>query len=70
MTEGAGEEERLRLIALKEQMSPLAGETIVDRFTLPSNPLTAVTVMVELPVPPASAAGDVGLAFRLKSCRV
>jgi hypothetical protein len=55
------------LVGFKVQVSPVAGETAEDRFTGPVNPFTAVTVMVEVPLEPATNATVVGLAATVKS---
>ncbi len=67
MIEEAGDGGTLILIEFREQVSPVAGEMLEDRLTMVLSPLSAVTVMVELPVAPARAADDVGLMLRLKS---
>jgi len=47
-----------------------AGETTEVRATVPVNPLTGVTVIVEVAVPPELAAMLVGLAVTVKSVTV
>ena len=49
------------------QLRPVAGETAADRLTDPVNPFTAVTVIVEVPVEPATNATVDGLAPTVKS---
>ena len=55
------------LVALRVHVSPLLGEMDVDRATVPVNPLTAVTVIVELPLTPGVVLTVVGLANIWKS---
>ncbi len=52
---------RTMLVLLKLQASP-AGETVVARVTVPVNPFTGATVIVDVAVAPASAPTLVGLA--------
>jgi len=52
---------RTMLVGLRVQVSP-AGETTEVKATVPVNPLTGVTVMVDVAVAPASALTVVGLA--------
>ncbi len=52
------------------QVSPVAGEIEAVRATVPANPLTLVTVMVEVPAVPALTATLVGLAVTVKSVTV
>ncbi len=54
------------LAGLSVQVRP-AGETEEVRATVPVNPWSGVTVMVEVPVAPASAVTLVGLAVTEKS---
>jgi hypothetical protein len=54
-------------VGVKVQVSPVVGETAVDRLTGPVNPFIAVTVMVEVPLEPATNATVVGLAAIVKS---
>jgi hypothetical protein len=42
-------------------------EIVADRVTVPVNPFTAETVMVEVPLEPATNATLVGLAVIVKS---
>ena len=46
------------------------GETVEVRATVPVNPLTGATVMVDVPVPPAKKVIMVGLADMVKSVTV
>jgi hypothetical protein len=46
---------------------PVAGETAAVRLTTPANPLTAVTVIVEVPAMPTVVETEVGLAAIMKS---
>jgi len=50
-------------------VSPVEGETIVVRFTRPLNPLTGVTVTVELPVSPELKSAGV-VAVMVKSTKL
>jgi hypothetical protein len=43
---------------------------VVARVTVPTNPLSAVTVTVEVPLTPARTVTLVGLAAIVKSCTV
>jgi hypothetical protein len=49
------------------QVRPVEGETVEETVTVPVKPLTAVTVMVEVPAEPAVVTTLVGLAAMLKS---
>jgi hypothetical protein len=51
------------------QVKP-AGDTVAERVTVPVNPLTGATVIVEVAVAPARALTLVGLALMLKSVEV
>ncbi len=52
----------------KVQDSPLGVEGETVRVTVPMNPFKAVTVMVEVPEPPAGiSGGDTGFAAIVKS---
>lgn len=46
---------------------PVAGETAAVRLTTPANPLTAVTVIVEVAAVPTVVVTEVGLAATVKS---
>jgi len=49
------------LVGLRVHVNP-TGETVEVRATVPVNPLTGVTVIVDVPAVPASALTLVGLA--------
>jgi hypothetical protein len=49
------------------QVSPVVAETVADRLTVPVNPFTGVTVIVEVPLEPATKFTSVGLAATVKS---
>jgi len=55
------------LVVLRVHVSPLTGEIDVERVTVPLKPLTAVTVIVELPLTPGVVLAVVGLANIWKS---
>ena len=55
------------LVVLRVHVSPLNGEIDVERVTVPLKPLTAVTVIVELPLTPGVVLTVVGLANIWKS---
>jgi hypothetical protein len=50
-----------------EHVSPVEGDTVAARFTVPVKPLRGETVRVEVPVAPARMGTDVGLAVNEKS---
>ena len=52
---------RTTLVGLRVHVRP-AGETVAVKATVPVNPLTGVTVIVDVAVPPELAATLVGLA--------
>ena len=54
-------------VGVKVQASPVVGEMAADRLTAPVNPFTAVTVIVEVPLEPATNATVVGLAATANS---
>ena len=58
---------RVTPVGVNVQVRPMRGETIVDRFTVPVNPFAEVTVIVEVPLEPATNATAVGLAATVKS---
>ena len=59
---------RTRLVGFREQVNPLKRVTELERFTAPVRPFCAVTVMVELPLPPMlEIVTAVGLAPIIKS---
>ena len=57
---------RIMLVGLRVQVRP-AGETVEVSATVPVNPFTLVTVMVEVPATPAAVERLVGLAVTVKS---
>lgn len=61
--------EPVRLVGLSVHVKP-AGETVAVSETIPLNPLSAVTEMVEVPLPPWVKLKLVGLAAIAKSCTV
>jgi hypothetical protein len=52
------------------QVRPVEGDAAEVRATVPVNPWSEVTVMVEVPEPPARTVTAVGLAETVKSCTV
>jgi hypothetical protein len=58
------------LVGLSVQLRPVAGETDEVRATVPVNPLTGATVIVEVAVPPTNVLVLVGLAVTEKSVTV
>ncbi len=54
------------LVGLRVQARP-AGETVEVKATVPVNPFTGATVIVEVAVAPARAPTLVGLAVTVKS---
>jgi hypothetical protein len=62
--------EPVTLVGDRAQDSPVAGETAGVRLTTPANPLTAVTVIVEVPAVPTVVVTEVGLAAIVKSWTV
>lgn len=61
---------RVRLVGDRVQANPLVGVMVADRLTAPVNPFTAVTVIVAVPVDPATKLTSVGLAVTVKSFTV
>jgi hypothetical protein len=57
------------LVGVRVQVRP-AGETAEVRATVPVNPLTGATVIVEVAAVPAVVVTDVGLAVTVKSVTV
>ncbi len=55
------------LVGLTEQVSPVAGETLVVRATVPVKPLTGATVIVDIALTPGVVLTVVGLAAIVKS---
>lgn len=59
--------EPARLVGVKVQLKPVDGEMLEARLTTPANPLSAVTVIVEVPEAPARTVALAGLAPIVKS---
>jgi len=59
--------EPVTLIGVRLQVRPVAGLMLDAKLTIPLKPLSAVTVMVEVPETPALAVTVVGLAEMVKS---
>jgi hypothetical protein len=57
------------LVGVRVQVSP-AGETELVNATVPVNPFTGATVIVEVAATPTLTLAVVGLAVTLKSCTV
>ena len=55
------------LVGLTEQVSPVEGETVVVRATVPVKPLTRATVIVDIAFTPGVVLTVVGLADIWKS---
>ena len=55
------------LVEERAHVRPVAGEISSDRETVPVNPFTAATVIVEVPGVPTTAVTLVGLALIVKS---
>jgi len=55
------------LVGLTEQVSPVAGETVVVRATVPVKPLTGAIVIVDIALTPGVVLTEVGLADIVKS---
>ena len=55
------------LVGVIAHVKPVTGEMAADRFTVPVKPFTAVTVIVAVPLEPATNATVVGLAATVKS---
>jgi hypothetical protein len=62
--------EPVTLVGLRVHVRPVAGLMLEVKLTIPANPLTAVTVTVEVPETPARTVTVVGLAAMLKSWTV
>ncbi len=60
-------EAKVKLVGVQVAVSPVTGETVLDRVNVPVNPLRLVSVTVEVPVDPAGNVTTVGLAMMLKS---
>jgi len=63
----AWDEPKVMLAGLSEQARPEEGETTEDKATVPVNPLTGATEMLDVTVTPALPLPLTGLAARLKS---
>ena len=55
------------LVVDKVQVRPVVGETTSERVTVPVKPLTAATVIIEVPGEPTTTLTVVGLAVTVKS---
>jgi len=62
--------EPVTLVGVKVQVMPVAGDEVAVSETTPAKPLTAVTVIVEVPAWPTVTDTLVGLAEIVKSCTV
>ncbi len=60
---------RVTLVGLKAAEQPVGAPVAVSE-TIPVNPFTGVTVMVEVAEDPATKVSDVGLAVTVKSVTV
>ena len=60
----------VRPVGESVHVRPVVGDTVADRLTVPVNPFTGKTVIVEVPVEPATNATLVGLAVIVKSFSV
>lgn len=58
---------RIRLVELSVHVNPVDGEIDAARVTVPANPWSAATVMVEFALPPTRTVALVGLAETEKS---
>jgi hypothetical protein len=59
--------EPVTLVGVRVQVKPVAGLMFGVRLTTPTNPLSAVTVIVEVPETPAKTVALIGLAAIVKS---
>lgn len=59
--------EPVTLVGVRVQVSPVVGLMLDAMFTIPLNPLRAVTVIVEVPAAPALTVAIVGFAEVVKS---
>lgn len=55
-------------LGVNVQVRPVAGDTVAVRVTVPVNPPTRATVIVDVPAAPARMVTLVGLAVMAKSC--
>ena len=62
--------EPVTLVGVNVQVRPVAGDMAEVSDTIPLNPLTAVTVIVEDPEPGDAKVIVVGLAAMVKSCTI
>ena len=60
----------VRLVGESVHVRPVVGDNVAERRTVPVNPLTGNTVMVEAPLEPATNVTLVGLAVIVKSFSV
>jgi hypothetical protein len=60
----------MTLVGVRVQVRPVVGDIVVASVTVPANPPTTVTVIVEVPLTPARTVTLVGLAARVKSWTV
>ncbi len=58
---------RMMLVGLRLHVRPVAGDMVEVRPTVPVKPLTGATVMVDVPVAPATTVTAIGLAVTVKS---
>jgi len=58
------------LVGVTLQVMPVVGDTVVVRLTTPPNPLTEVTVIVDIPAWSTLTATLAGLVERVKSTAV
>jgi len=62
--------EPVRLVGVRVQVNPVAGDTVAVRLTTPVKPCNAVTVIVDVPAAFALTVTLAGLAAIVKSCTV
>lgn len=58
---------RITLVGVRAHVRPVAGDAAAVRLTVPVNPPTEATVIVEVATVPATAFTEVGLAVIVKS---
>lgn len=58
------------LVGVRAQASPVGGDNVAVRLTIPVKPWSAVIVIVDMPAEPALFATEVGLAITVKSWTV
>ena len=61
---------RTMLVGLRVHVSPVDGDTVEVRETVPANPFSDVAVIVDVAAVPALTATAVGLAVKVKSWTV